>query len=371
MNQTTPAHSSHSLPGKVAILWPGDHDARRTATVETSRHRAVAEALRAQGLNVEPAVYHDDFAEDVARQIKRVDAVLVWVNPIEDGRDRSMLDAMLRDVSDAGVFISTHPDVILKMGTKEVLYRTRDLDWGCDTDLYSHIEDLRRALPPRLAAGEVRVLKQYRGNGGNGVWKVQRADENGSDMTVRVRHALRGAVEQVMPLAAFIQQCAPYFAGGGRVIDQAYQDRLPEGMIRCYLVHDRVVGFGHQAVNALFPAPPGEPPTAAPQPGLRLYYPSTKPEFQHLKEKLETHWLPAMQKLLDIATPSLPVIWDADFLLGPKTDTGQDRYVLCEINVSSVHPFPDDALPWIAKATAERIRFERVRLSVATRERPD
>ena len=42
-------------------------------------------------------------------------------------------------------------------------------------------------------------------------------------------------------------------------------------------------------------------------------------------------------------TPSLPAPWDVDFLFGPKTATGQDTYVLCEINVSSVAPFPDKA----------------------------
>jgi hypothetical protein len=39
------------------------------------------------------------------------------------------------------------------------------------------------------------------------------------------------------------------------MIDQAYQERLTEGMIRCYLVVDQVEGFGHQAINALFPRP--------------------------------------------------------------------------------------------------------------------
>ena len=38
---------------------------------------------------------------------------------------------------------------------------------------------------------------------------------------------------------------------------------------------------------------------------------------------------------------SLPVLWDADFLYGPRTASGDDTYVLCEINVSSVIPFPD------------------------------
>jgi glutathione synthase/RimK-type ligase-like ATP-grasp enzyme len=95
------------------------------------------------------------------------------MNPIQDGRDRTILDRMLRDVSASGVFVSTHPDVILKMGTKEVLYHTRHLDWGCDTHLYRSMAQMRRELPRRLATGRARVLKQYRGNGGNGVWKVQ------------------------------------------------------------------------------------------------------------------------------------------------------------------------------------------------------
>ena len=33
-----------------------------------------------------------------------------------------------------------------------------------------------------------------------------------------------------MPLSDFLQRCEPYFAGDGRMIDQAYQARLPEGM---------------------------------------------------------------------------------------------------------------------------------------------
>jgi len=56
-------------------------------------------------------------------------------------------------------------------------------------------------------------------------------------------------------LGEFYRRCEPYFSANGRMIDQEYQERLPEGMIRCYLVHDKVVGFGHQAINALFPAP--------------------------------------------------------------------------------------------------------------------
>ena len=143
------------------------------------------------------------------------------------------------------------------------------------------------------------------------------------------------------------------------MIDQEYQTRLPEGMIRCYLVHDKIVGFGHQAVNALFPAPSGALSSEAPQPGPRLYHPPDMPEFQGLKRKVEQEWVPEMQRLLDIKTDSLPILWDCDFLFGQKDASGEDTYVLCEINVSSVAPFPESAPPYVAEATLAKIPADR------------
>jgi hypothetical protein len=140
------------------------------------------------------------------------------------------------------------------------------------------------------------------------------------------------------------------------MIDQEYQERLTEGMVRCYLVQEKVAGFGHQAVNALFPAPPGAPPSEAPQPGPRLYHPPTLPEFQALRRKVEQKWVPEMQQILDIDTENLPVLWDCDFLLGPKNLSGEDTYVLCEINASSVAPYPETAAPLVAEAALARLR---------------
>ncbi len=342
-------------PGRVAILYPGDQETRRNATPENNRFSSIFRALSDLGMQVEPAVYHDGFRDEVREQLSQVDGVLVWVNPVEGGRDRSILDAMLREVAAAGVFVSAHPDVILKMGTKEVLYRTRDMGWGCDTHFYRSMEEFSRELPARLAAGEARVLKQYRGNGGDGVWKVALVNASETslqpDTLIRVRHAKRGSIEEETSLSDFLARCAPYFSRKGGMIDQAYQPRLTEGMIRCYLVHDKVAGFGHQAINALYPAPPGASPTEAPEPGPRYYHPPTAPEFQPLRRRLEREWVPQMQRLLDIEGEKLPVLWDADFLFGPKTPSGEDTYVLCEINVSSVAPFPESAVPFVAKAT--------------------
>jgi hypothetical protein len=173
---------------------------------------------------------------------------------------------------------------------------------------------------------------------------------------VRARHAKRGGVEEEMNLDEFLARCAPYFSGDGRIIDQAYQTRLPEGMVRCYLVHGEVAGFGHQAINALCPAPPGAPRDAFPPTTKRLYHPPSMPEFQSLKFQLERHWVPAMRQLLNIEDDELPVIWDCDFLLGPRNEAAQDTYVLCEINVSSVSPFPDSAVAPIAEAVLARTK---------------
>jgi hypothetical protein len=90
-----------------------------------------------------------------------------------------------------------------------------------------------------------------------------------------------------------------------------------------------------------------------------LYHPPSIQAFQPLKRQLEQEWVPAMQRLLDIDTDRLPVLWDCDFLLGPKRESGEDTYVLCEINVSSVSPFPDSALALIAGATLARTQGAR------------
>ena len=360
-------------PRRVALVYAGDRNARHTATPENSRFPKLFEALSVLGIAAEPAVYHDDFRDEVRTQLMQMDGVLVWVNPIEGGRDRTQLDALLREVSAAGIYVSTHPDVILKLGTKEVLVQTRHMGWGVeDTQQHMTMQELRHTLAAQLAQGQARVLKQYRGNGGNGVWKVEPARAPAAHATgvvsVCVRHAQRGSVDEILTLDQFLVRCEQYFEGGGRIINQTYQARLPEGMVRCYLVHDKVAGFGLQAINALCPAavgtadtassnPPGTPPATTP----RLYHPPTLPQCQSLKHALESEWVPQLQREMQIGTTSLPTIWDCDFLLGPKNATGDDTYVLCEINVSCVSPFPDAAIDVIANATLARAREARQR----------
>ena len=353
-------------PLRLAILFPADAKQLLGTTLEQSRFADIAGAFRAAGADVVGAPYVDDLVEVVRARLLDVDGVLVWFNPNEAGRDRTTLNAMLRDVASNGVLVSAHPDVIDRMGTKEVLHRTRSMSWGCDTRHYVTVDVLSAQLPETLASGTPRVLKQMRGQSGDGVWQVEMAESpgkshasNSQDMTLCVRHAKRGSTEQRMTLGAFVSQCRPYFAVGGGMIDQQYQSRLAEGMVRCYVVGNQVAGFGEQLVNALYPAPPGALPSEAPQPGPRHYFPPTRSDFQRLKEKLEHEWIAQMCGLLGLDQSQLPVLWDIDFLYGPKDAAGADTYVLCEINVSSVYPFPPSALQPLVANTLGRLKDKR------------
>jgi hypothetical protein len=158
---------SQSSIGRIALLWRGDSGAAVPAPAATRFH-LIFSALDAAGLATEPILYSEEMAQSV-----HAHRVLVSVNPLDDGKDRSGLDLLLRDVAARGVWVSAHPDVILKMGVKEVLYHTRGLGWGTDTGLYLSIEDFDTRFPTRLGTGGPRVLKQNRGNGGQGVWKVE------------------------------------------------------------------------------------------------------------------------------------------------------------------------------------------------------
>ncbi len=334
--------------GRIAILWRGDEAARSSATPQTSRFKAIFAALADLDVDAEPVVYEDDVRDAVRAQLAMLDGVLVWVNPIHEGRNRAKLDALLREVAAGGVWVSAHPDVILKMGTKEVLHRTRTMSWGCDTALYRTFEAMRAELPARLAAGP-RVIKRNRGSGGEGVWKVEALASPRTRSMVRVLDATKDASEE-LPLAAFLERCAEYFEDGC-VIDQPFQVRLSEGVVRCYMASDRCAGFGHQKVKALV-----EAPAARAGAGRRLYTSNADPRFQRLRRLMEDEWMPQLTSLLGIPRRDLPMIWDADFMLGPPGADGTDSYVLGEINVSSVFPIPDEAPAEIARCVADRLR---------------
>ena len=125
-------------------------------------------------------------------------------------------------------------------------------------------------------------------------------------------------------------------------------------MIRCYMAGDRVAGFDHQIVEALIPPPPEGPDSPEARPRPRIMHRPDAPQFRALRAKIETEWVSQMIGSLEIERASLPIVWDADFLYGPRIASGEDTYVPCEINESSCMPLTDQASAAIAHLELDR-----------------
>jgi hypothetical protein len=150
------------------------------------------------------------------------------------------------------------------------------------------------------------------------------------------------------------------------VVDQAFCRNIDRGIVRAYLVGDRSVGFARQYPKGLDPEErtQDEGPVPAVEtimglPSRKTMYAVDEPSFAGLRHLLEQEWVPGMQRLLGIDAISLPVLWDADFLFG-STEDGEDTYVLCEINASSVMPMPPQALPELAGAVRRAVERRRL-----------
>jgi len=273
------------------------------------------------------------------------------------GTSRRVLDGLLRRVADAGVLVSTHPDIILKIGTKEVLYTTRNMDWGGDTELYATYEDFCVRFVCSLGKSDIRVLKQYRGSSGDGVFKV-RLGENDN---IKVKPALSSAPEQSLSKDEFHAMFKGYFEYDGfdecrgLLVNQKWADSIANGMVRCYLTGSVVSGFGYQESIALTPHP-DEPETKFRPMSRRFYFSENCGLFQDLRAIVEARWVPQLIGIHKIAADDMPLLWDIDFFINdvntPNTET---KYTLCEINVSGVSPFPPSCADYIAKALAARV----------------
>jgi hypothetical protein len=78
-----------------------------------------------------------------------------------------------------------------------------------------------------------------------------------------------------------------------------------------------------------------------------------------LKQQLESTWITLLRERIGLAHEQLPLLWDCDFMLGDMSADGAQSYVLCEINVSSVSPFPPSSIPPLVDAVlrcAQRAR---------------
>lgn len=312
---------------KIAIIWRSDWRAPDAPTKYDSRLKPIREALRAARLEPSPFAFSEEQADALRDLLRSCGGALVWVNPIAEGRDRALLDEILRDAAKQGVWVSAHPDVIAAMATKEVLYRTRELGWGSDTKIYASVEAFSMAFREGDENSE-RVLKPVRGNDGRGVMRISGGPHS---------FALQSASEDSETTASWddvVERVAAMFQSTPLVIDQECHDTR-RGMVRCYMSFDRVIGFAEQ-----FPRSNARPFAMN---ASKAMYAADDVKFADLRDCMDKDWTPGMKRILGLETSILPALWDADFLHRRARDKRKSRYALCEINASCVSPFPDCA----------------------------
>ncbi|MFL5789811.1 MAG: Cj0069 family protein [Flavisolibacter sp.] len=338
-------------PLSIAFLVYGEHGSSRNALTE-EKYKDLANAFISSGFSVQSVLYNDEEKEQLYSTLSAFDAILVWVNPIEQGKDRTHLNNLLSRLSHQGCLVSAHPNAILKMGTKEVLFRTKQMDWGGNIQLYTSYNEFEKNFPKSLEQRKVKVLKQYRGNGGNGVFKIS---HNTTNNEVTITPAQRGAGPTSFSWNDFFNFFKSYFENNGMLIEQEWNANHQNGMVRCYLCGNKVAGFGYQEINALYEINTPEGTRMLP-PGSRYYFSENCGLFADLKQIMETFWVPKLQDIQSIPTDLLPIIWDADFFINQVNNPPAiGKYSLCEINVSSVSPFPPSAIPFIVKETSRRL----------------
>lgn len=327
---------------KIGILLYGTGGQPRDALTE-GKYRLLAAKMVERQWTVKMLTYHDSWRERLRREARACDAVLVWINPSEPQLDRAALDTFLRELAADGVLVSAHPDSILRLGTKEVLVATQALGWTVDAVAYRSPAAFAAQFPAVVRRDGARVLKQYRGHSGQGVWKVTaRPNDNFELEPATGAEPARELTSDA--LVAYFREAV--FAQGSHLIDQRWISTVNRGMVRAYLCGEKVAGFGFQEIVALHPAAPGDDFTRR-QPSRRYYYTEDCFLFRGLRRRLEDQWLPALRETLGLSADAFPLLWDTDFFFGEAPDP---EFVLCEINTSCVSPFPESAIsPMLAE----------------------
>jgi len=291
---------------------------------------------------VETITWKKDNIDELYQRGKATDAILVWVNPLDRMIENGLFENFLISIHGEKKYVSNRPDVVLKIGTKKVLHDLSGTQWISDT--YCH-EDAASfsSIAARLDGGSPRVLKQYRGNGGIGVYKIYKTFDGLYELLEAtsnnaVRHASIGDIARAV--AGGIGKDNP-------IIEVPWNEHLRNGMVRCYFCAGTVAGFGYQEINALYPDR---------LPGFikkeRFYVTEKCGIFSNLKQMVEAELVPDLLLRQKVDVDSLPLIWDADFFINGFDG---ENYELCEINASCVSPFPPSAIPYMCEEIKKRI----------------
>lgn len=259
---------------------------------------------------------------------KFIQGVIVRINPGQvSGVTNSKWEKLVADISNRGVRVMTTPDVMKKMGAKDVLGKIGHLNCGLeDTKVYYTIQEWEQHFPKTL--DRTRVVKQNRGSSGEGIWVVNVIDKTTpitNDSLLEIREAVDNHRETTT-LRDFLKFCHKYLLGkDGLIVNQRYCPRIIEGEIRLNMIGDKVEAIVHKK-----PVAGGISATLS-SGAHYTQYPPDDPKFN----KLITLWDKDKKNLMNalgLGESPLPLIWTADFIYGDDDES----FIIGEINCSCV-----------------------------------
>mmetsp|Transcript_24168 Transcript_24168/g.35818 ORF Transcript_24168/g.35818 Transcript_24168/m.35818 type:complete len:488 (+) Transcript_24168:64-1527(+) len=313
----------------------------------------LSQVLQYQEEDSDEARAHND---DMRSKLLESSAVVVRVNPgTLSVSTQAKLDALLMELhEECGVLVMSPPDAMQRMGAKDALCKIKHLACGLeDTAAYYNADEFRAGFCKSIAF-QPRVLKQNRGSQGEGIWicRLENEDDYCATFGDKIapldtplvlseandnhteRHTLGEFLE--FCINGRTEQSGEWFSLGhgrylegenGMLVDQRFLPRISEGEIRCLMV-------GENLINIVHKKPSDGNFSATLQSGAKYTsYAPDAPEFANLVTNFERD-LPHMMNAFGI--DNVPLLWTADYILGPKDECGLDTYVIGEFNCSCV-----------------------------------
>ncbi|OFT82928.1 Cj0069 family protein [Corynebacterium sp. HMSC29G08] len=299
----------------------------------------IVNAIKDKGWHAEVVFFRPEWSEDLFKYVsENFDAYISRVNPGNiPGGEKGYFDLLTR-LSEAGLIGMSTPEEMISYGAKDALVKLNKTDLvPSDTAAYYDVETFHNTFPTSLSYGE-RVLKQNRGSTGSGIWRVRLADEEAAanvtpgtalplDTKLRCTEAVDNHTE-VRELGEFMDFCDQYIVGdNGMLVDMRFMPRIVEGEIRILLVGPHPVFVVHKK-----PAEGGDAFSATLFSGAKYTY--QKPEEWQDLVDMFADARPVIAE--NLGGDNIPLIWTADFMLADDDETGEDTYVLGEINCSCV-----------------------------------
>lgn len=241
----------------------------------------------------------------------------------------------LRELGMNGMQVHTHPDVMINLDFKDILYKLRDTPFcDADTQFYHYYEQFEDLFPAELKRDKTRVLKVNYGSTGEGVYLVTLKDDGSVVSTEAVNNIKYYYDDMEDFLTTFETKFDDdvdedelyYFKGKSGFVDCRYLPRISEGEIRVLIINDKPASVVHKK-----PQEGGFSATLFS--GAKYQYES--PEDPKWKDVIDltVHAFEDIRPYLQ--DKDFPLLWTMDYIMDYDA-SGNDRYILSEINCSCV-----------------------------------